>query len=1207
MRPYRLLFQLLLRGAGQMVGTVFRYALTGRARLFVLMLIAAVAAADGSGLPPLKPYRGLAYTQQDIDKVRQQVAQKGANAKLVKEIVAIADEWMGRSEAEIVALIPDKDAIFAFGSTNGDPRVAGKTWAAYGDRMEMCSLDRPGEIRSPHTGDVYGIQKEGEAFYDPGTGWVRPSDGKVFYFKGMWNSYVIGQLDRGIDNLALAYMLTGNEAYANRALFMLDRLATLRVQLPTQGTALADWPHPTRADSKKGFFRYMGNHANRRMVNMAFVFDLIGGVALADTPSAGGSGLSIRENILQNYFDIFEMEYMDSRQLTNHATILVSNMVAQGVLKGDAQLLATGLDALYAMFDNTINRDGDYMEVSGLYGQLGRGYGGRIIAALANYDPSNYTNADEMPNPEDYPFNLKFGDDPRWYKTAVHMLYRQAVLGRYPHYGDMSNSETQILLGQDDPKLTQDRIHYLRMLYGQTSREDWKREIEALYALSKGREHVGFGADDLLMYGLAMWVEPEAPTADAVAISPALLGETSDLMGGKVIALLRSGKAADKRALFMRGGINAYHGHDDQMALVPYGQGLMLAGEFGYGFAGTPDHLGWGTRSVSHMTAVVDEDLPAQYLYKGYSHGFSAANPAPAASVSGFLRGKDLPAQLIEMNNPGLYHRSNLREYRRTAWLVDIDPQHYYFVDMFRIAGGRTHDYVWNAPYTGFNINRPGVTAQQRFRVEGIEPTAKAGVWTLASLSGANRDEPWNQKGKSWGERLNGLQGRVMAQKGEKPFKTTRWNPEPGNGYGMIWNVKTDETRNNWRSFWRLPDDKHYSRTHHVNMDGLVAITAKAPSKAQDRPFDVVISRRTLKDHGEGNVLRSRFVTVMEIGNANNWSLVSAEALPLQLGGDRGAMGEQAAIGLKVNLPEGLSDFFLSSSAEGQTLDGGAVRLAGRNGFARVDAGGQLVALEMQEATSLEAAGVTLQTAAPKFRGKILKVQELKDDGFRVVVSGDLPGGNFLTGSSAWVQGDLKAKIPYAHNDFYTVETVEPTGSAGTSALVFKEQSFIYTRFVVDKIKPEASQIELYWLNELAGRAGTFAYQGRAVVDENNKNVEPLTQVEWIRRRDVKLADVGKLEEGQKLKVMVAQPGDYFDIPFSGALRKLPEQAMWQLSANAPVTLSVPAAFGSRLFVRSENSAEVEIPLERAKGGLLRAQIDLAQLGSPSLTLRFAP
>src|SRR5690606_18426696 len=94
-------------------------------------------------------------------------------------VFGTAEKWLAFSPEEIDAMIPAPDAVFALGLA-GDP-VNGKTWPRHARGDAMCSLDRPGEVKSPHTGDVYGTRKPGEKFFDDGSGWTRKEDGKTFY------------------------------------------------------------------------------------------------------------------------------------------------------------------------------------------------------------------------------------------------------------------------------------------------------------------------------------------------------------------------------------------------------------------------------------------------------------------------------------------------------------------------------------------------------------------------------------------------------------------------------------------------------------------------------------------------------------------------------------------------------------------------------------------------------------------------------------------------------------------------------------------------------------------------------------------------------------------------------------------------------------------------------------------------------------------
>lgn len=1101
---------------------------------------------EGVTYQQVKPLRGLIYTEKDIDEVRRRVRENGANAELVAEILRVAQEWVQRPDEVVAGLIPGKGALFAYGMA-GDPKN-NRSWPRFAREKAMCSFDRPGTVRSPETMDIYGAAKEGEPFYDDGKGWKR-DDGQMFYFKGIWNAWIVDQLHDGVDHLAMAYLLTGDPSFARRALFILDRLASLRVQLPLVGNSAVDWPHNAASDEAKGFFHYMGNIANQRTVNTALGFDLIANAPFGAEPSSGDGKLTVSENIAKNYFGIYERRYIDTmRSLTNHGIILVGNLMIQGVLFGDAQKMSEGLDGMRAFFDNTINRDGDYMEVSGSYGRLGRDYGSRLVMPMANYDPKNYPAEAKMPDAAPYTGGVKPGDDPRWYNTAVRMLYRLPLLGRYPQYGDMS-MDRSVLVDTDNEWLAKHRALYLRVLYQQTSRPEWKREIEELYPRAASQKQAPLMLEDLLLFGPALWSEPKALTHDdkkrAEQEPPA--AEASDFMAAKGIAVLRSGEKADARALFLRGGINSWHGHDDQMMLVPYGQGMVLFGEYGYRWAGTPDNLGWGTRSIAHNMAVVDEDEPAPYLYKGFSKEVSA----PAASVTAFM--KDGIAQFVEMRNPLLFKKAKLQDYRRTAWLVDVDAAHYYFVDIFQVLGGRVHDYAWTAP----SIAR---SKKEEFKVEGVKPVALPGVWTLASLGGKHRDEVWNQPGKSWGERLNGDNGMVVALPGESKLPVSKWNPKPGNGYGMIWDVKAAETKGDWRAQWPLPDGEHSFRTHFVNFDGMTAISALSPTMNKEIPFNPVYLRRTRDGNGP---LHSRFVNVAEVAKPGQWVLKDVERLQVDVTGEA-----TDCVGLRITLAEGKGTDMLFASRSVQEMKVGKasdrVVFEGRNGFVRTDAEGRLVALSMQEGRRFEAAGWGVETDSSLFQAIVRKVEPGREES-RLTIEGNLPAGSLLAGATLWTESGQNGSLRYSHNDYFSIESIDSSGN-GESVLVFHNQPLTIASLQIESLVPQKQKALLAWNHNLAGKPGSMAYDGRAVIPSGtvvSLENPPKAAIQTLEERSVGLTRLDGFKAGDRIDVLVAKPGDIVSMPTTVSIRPHPSlRETWLLRSTLPVRLTFPDAKG---------------------------------------------
>jgi len=321
-----------------------------------------------------------------------------------------------------------------------------QSWKYHGD-AGICDLKRSGTLQSPYTGRVYAPLAEGGEHFDDGSGWVRPSDGKRFYLRGIWYSYAVRQLHAGVDALAWAYALTGQEPLAQRALQILDALATLRPT--TDKAATLDNRHTwvlnaCAADSTFQYaaFSYMGNLGNQRMTDSALALDLLAGSPFARTGSPNAPGKTILEHIRDDYFVVLE-RHDGSRKITgfqNHLQAMVMNVLAQAVLFERPADVQFALDFIYAAIDNTIDPDGVYYEVSGSYSGTGLYYMGGIMRILARYDPASYQA--DMPDGAEKPYGLRLANHPRWHAYIVDKYYREEILGRRPSYGDSGLDRT---------------------------------------------------------------------------------------------------------------------------------------------------------------------------------------------------------------------------------------------------------------------------------------------------------------------------------------------------------------------------------------------------------------------------------------------------------------------------------------------------------------------------------------------------------------------------------------------------------------------------------------------------------------------------------------------------------------------------------------------------------------------------------------------
>jgi len=1140
-----------------------------------------LSSPDTPALPPVEPASCLLYSPGEIVRVREEVASNPAMKAAADEFLKRSERWVQMSVEQFEALLPPPDAMYAAGYA-GDPKTNG-VWSRWGREGEVCSLDHPLEAKSPYTGDVYGIQKPGEPYYDDGTGWVRPEDGKKFYFKAYWNAYVIRAFHEAIDWLSVSYMLTGDRKYADRALFIFDRLATLRAKRPPSLVETCiDFPVPVRPGAKYGFFTYDGNQGNDRMYASALAFDLVGKAASASMPSPTNPSLSTFENIRKNYFFVCERELVDKGgSLQNHATSAYASMIAQALLFGYSADVLKGIEACYGFLDNTIDRDGEYYEISASYSTVCREYGGRMLSLFGHYRPDRYPDPNAFPNPDDFPGKLKFGNNPIWFATAVTSMYSLSTLSRRAQYGDSgadrytpvptatTKAFDAALAPFYSPEARQ-KMTFLKLFYHQTDNPRWKTVCSRLFyqipeaARNDGKNLLG----GILQYGPSQWTAPAEVKGN---LPPELKEEQSVVTGQRRIAILRSGEGKNQRAIFIRGGSNAAHSHNDQMAVTYYADGMSLTGTPGYYLWGTPMHRGYVTRPVAHAVVVVDEDLPkAEFVAQ-----------RPSARIEGYLPFG--PAQFIEMSGPSIWPQSHLTQYRRQNWLIDISDSECYFVDAFWVEGGKTHDYVWQAPFVD-------PSKETDLSVTGIAPKPFEGVWSLAGLDGKNREAIFNQPGKSWGERLEvGTETmRPVGLPGEK-LPDNRWNPPPGNGYGFIWDIRGDRTDKDWSATWLLHDQTHFTKLTMLDSGRQTVITGKAPSLKKDRFFNPVIARRQSES---STPLKSRFLTVVQASEDNdNWPIQEAKSLA-------GAGPDN--VGLVATHRDGTQDTLLAAGPGHNKLDLPAARLHGKRAFIRRGPDGKISRLMLDEGTSLETKEVTLRLPADSWNGKVTKVSDNE-----IAVDSTLPDNGALRWQAALFSSPADAWTPYASNEFFTVENIVRNQDGG-ALLKFDRQSVIASRLKVVGTDYPPGAVTTQWPNELSCQYfrvwtpnepyQSRVFEGHLIRQENNPKKSTVV-TGYVDPDKLLVEDAQAMEEGKYYNIMAVQPGDRLQIP-SFAILERQKEGEWKIRANADAEIAFAETSG-RWVLHSDGAGGS--PLVPDKKGFLHIPVSLLKDGKGTL------
>lgn len=178
------------------------------------------------------------------------------------------------------------------------------------------------------------------------------------------------------------------------------------------------------------------------------------------------------------------------------------------------------------------------------------------------------------------------------------------------------------------------------------------------------------------------------------------------LLGASGVGMLGFGEGPEQVRLFLHW--NGTHGHDhfDCLGMALWTCGQELASETGYRGV-----RAWNISTAAHNTVVVDErnqqntgngnqqpgtkdqavPLYPAYTFDHVGHGVGTDNAGRL--VLWDTTAPDL--QAVEVDGTRSYNRvAGVELYRRTLVLVRLSKERFYIVDIFRVEGGKVHDWM---------------------------------------------------------------------------------------------------------------------------------------------------------------------------------------------------------------------------------------------------------------------------------------------------------------------------------------------------------------------------------------------------------------------------------------------------------------------------------------------------------------------------------
>ena len=269
--------------------------------------------------------------------------------------------------------------------------------------------------------------------------------------------------------------------------------------------------------------------------------------------------------------------------------------------------------------------------------------------------------------------------------------------------------------------------------------------------------------------------------------------------------------------------------------------------------------------------------------------------------------------------------------YRLLA-LVDVSPDQFYCVDLYRISGGDEHWWAFHCQ-------------EGEFTTGGLDlPEPAAG--TLAGLDVPYGDETWMQANGCSKHPAYGWRGLKMA-------------------FAHLYNVQQAPAQGPWWADWKLKtgDGLHF-RLNVVGCEGVDVNVCDGTSPAGGNPYEM----KWIMLHKQAEApVKTQVMTVME-PYLNERFIQGIQPLALS-GADDGSFAAGACV---VQLGDA-TDYVLTSADGAQTRTAGDITFTGRFGLYR-EKDGQPEAMSLVGGTELRKGDFGISLAQPEFRAPITAV-----------------------------------------------------------------------------------------------------------------------------------------------------------------------------------------------------------------------------------------
>lgn len=649
-----------------------------------LVLSSTIAFAAPTTAPVREPKyppktRRTLYSDEQIALARKNIAKYPAAKAIADTTIKSADKWVEWRDEDLTFLLAPPDVPRAFAvCASGCPVCGNKIREKGGDYAWIMDPKQPYKLKCPIDGTVF-PSNDYESYYrsgftekkdwdgkyvDDGWGWKDPKTGEKFWFVAYYNHWIWHKyLVPGLNDLANAYLLTGDKKYAHKAAVMIHRIAEVypgmdHAKQSRYGQMMAargaDYPGKVvNAIWETGLAQHVCDSYDA-------VWETIDGDEELQR-EAHKSGAQIRSFIEANFLEDAIDAYFSGRIRGNFG-------MHQGTLVHLALVRQTGDNDKW--FDGLMNESSNDFETLGL-----------------NFALYDLVYRDGVPSETSPGYNYLWVNKIASYGDQLQRAGRE-VFGIAKTKRLFDAVLDQVNIGKFTPDLGDAGgvYGYLEAKESNTFQTAYRRYHDPRYAawlakMGATGENTFKTFDSLCSPPIEVPAPPATnEAAAAAAVSRRMPPQKSRLQDGAGLAIINN--PADTVSLSLEYGQHHGHGHYDRLGFELFANDQPIMPDLGYPDAMNdfvPGIYTWSKNTISHNTVVVDAQRQ-----KGVGPG----------EVKLFA---DSPfARVIDVDATETYPQCST--YRRAIIQVDCGEDRSYFVDIFTVAGGHQHDYSLHGP-----------------------------------------------------------------------------------------------------------------------------------------------------------------------------------------------------------------------------------------------------------------------------------------------------------------------------------------------------------------------------------------------------------------------------------------------------------------------------------------------------------------------------